>query len=116
MLIESSRVLDFMIPKKQVCSQDGNPVPAMIIYILGSTMSAHHHASKVSTMLHAQWGKVFEESALARFATYVVLYLQPAKSAQPQRPPTEIIASFCLMTGGLIVMLSNKNTVQVLEY
>lgn len=68
-------------------------------------------------MLHAQWGKLFMGFALARVGTYVILFLQPAKSTRPQqRPPTEIIASFCLMTGGMILMLSNKDTVQALNH
>jgi hypothetical protein len=120
MLIESSWVLEVMIATKRFCSEDRsptfNPVPAMIIYILGSTMSAHHQASKVSTMLHAQWGKLFQGFALARVATYVTLYLRPVNTARPQRPPTEVIASFCLMTGGMMLMLSNRDTVQALEY
>jgi hypothetical protein len=121
MLIESPKVLDLMETHTQLDNHDRgwtvmNPVPAIIIYLLGSTMSGHHQASKVSTMLHAQWGRLFMGFALARVATYVIMYLRHAKSTRPQRPPTEIIASFCLITGGLMLMLSNKDTVQALEY
>lgn len=93
-----------------------NPMPALIILLLGLMMGAHHQASMVSTMMHANWGNLFLGFSLSRIATYVVLYLRAPTSYLPQRPPTEIISSFCLMTGGLIFMMSNKDTVEALEY
>jgi hypothetical protein len=93
-----------------------NPVPALIIFLLGLTMGSHHQASMVSTMLHAQWGSLFMGAAIARTATYVLFYLKHSVSYFPQRPPTEIITSFCLVAGGLLLMLSNKDTVGALEH
>jgi len=43
------------------------------------------------------------------------MYLKLPTSYLPQRPPTEIITSFCLMAGGLMLMMSNRDTVKALE-
>lgn len=93
-----------------------NPMPALIILLLGLMLGAHHQASMVSTTMHAQWGNLFMGASIARFATYTVLYLRPPRSYLPQRPPTEIITSFCFVAGGLMFMMSNKDTVAALEY
>jgi hypothetical protein len=81
-------------------------MPALIILLLGMMMGSHHQTSMTSTMVHAQWGNMLVGFALARGMTYVLLFLRPPTSYLPARPPTEIIASFCLMAGGLIFMLS----------
>jgi len=91
------------------------PVPALIIFILGVSMSGHSQTSMVSSMMHAQWGRLFMGFSLARLATYALMYVKPPTSYLPQRPPTEIIASFCLTAGGLVLMMSNKDTVKALE-
>ena len=93
-----------------------NPTPALIISLLGLMMGAHHQASVVSMMLHAQWGNLFIGFSLARIATYALLYVNGPVSYLPQRPPTEIVASFCLIAGGLLLMMSNKDTIEALEY
>lgn len=121
MLIESTTILDLILtttklPRHERISFPMNPTPALIIYLLGSTMSEHNQSSMMSTMLHTQWGKLFMGFSLARIATYAILYLRPPMSYLPQRPPTEIITSFCLMAGGIVLMLSNKDTVKALEY
>lgn len=92
-----------------------NPLPALIIMLLGKMMSSHHQDSMVSTMIHGQWGSMFMGFALARGLTYITLYISPPSSFLPSRPPTEIITSFCLISGGITFMLSNKDTVAVLE-
>jgi hypothetical protein len=92
-----------------------NPLPALIIMLLGKMMSSHHQSSMLSTMIHAQWGSMFMGFALARGLTYITLYISPPTSFLPSRPPTEIITAFCLISGGLTFMLSNKDTVAVLE-
>jgi hypothetical protein len=92
-----------------------NPLPALIIMLLGKMMSSHHQASMLSTMIHSQWGSMFMGFALARGLTYITLYISPPTSFLPSRPPTEIITSFCLIAGGITFMLSNKDTVAVLE-
>ena len=93
-----------------------NPFPALIILLLGLMMSSHHQASMVSTMVHKQWGTLFVGFALARAVTYILTYLSPPTSYLPSRPPSEIITSFCLISGGLIFMASNKDTVAAMEY
>jgi hypothetical protein len=92
-----------------------NPLPALIILLLGKMMSSHHQASMLSTMIHSQWGGMFMGFALARGLTYITLYVSPPTSFFPSRPPTEIVTSFCLIAGGITFVLSNKDTVAVLE-
>ncbi|KAL8757221.1 MAG: hypothetical protein Q9199_002368 [Rusavskia elegans] len=96
-------------------SSSMNPFPALIILLLGLMMSSHHQHSMVSTMVHKQWGMLFVGFALARAVTYILTYLSPPSSYLPSRPPSEIIASFCLISGGLIFIASNKDTVAAME-
>ncbi|KAL4990342.1 hypothetical protein BDW68DRAFT_154554 [Aspergillus falconensis] len=93
-----------------------NPMPALIILLLGMMMGGHHQTSMVSSMVHKSWGNMLIGFALARGVTYVLMYLKPPTSYLPSRPPTEIVASFCLVSGGLIFMLSTRNVVEALEY
>ncbi|KOS39918.1 hypothetical protein ACN38_g9234 [Penicillium nordicum] len=93
-----------------------NPMPALVIMLLGMMMGSHHQDSMTSTMVHKQWGNMLVGFALARGMTYVMLYLKPPTSYLPARPPTEIIAAFCLISGGLIFMLSTRNVIQSMEY
>ncbi|KAL4977457.1 hypothetical protein BDW66DRAFT_132370 [Aspergillus desertorum] len=93
-----------------------NPMPALIILLLGMMMGGHHQTSMVSSMVHKSWGNMLIGFALARGVTYVSMYLKPPTSYLPSRPPTEIVASFCLISGGLIFMLSTRNVVEALEY
>lgn len=83
-----------------------NPMPALVILLLGMMMGSHHQTSMVSTMVHKQWGNLLVGFALARGMTYVLMFLKPPTSYLPARPPTEIVASFCLIAGGMIFMLS----------
>ncbi|KAI9685866.1 MAG: hypothetical protein M1822_004144 [Bathelium mastoideum] len=92
-----------------------NPLPGLIILLLGIMMSSHHQASKVSTMIHSQWGSLFVGFALARAITYIILYVAPPTSYLPSRPPSELVSSFCLISGGILFMASNKDTVAALE-
>ncbi|KAI2483278.1 hypothetical protein Ptr902_05595 [Pyrenophora tritici-repentis] len=92
-----------------------NPLPALIIMLLGKMMSSHHQTSMVSTMIHSQWGSMFMGFALARGVTYITLYISPPTSFLPSRPPTEIVTAFCLIAGGVTFMVSNKDTVAALE-
>ncbi|KAL9031230.1 MAG: hypothetical protein Q9196_000730 [Gyalolechia fulgens] len=92
-----------------------NPIPGLIILLLGLMMSSHHQHSMVSTMVHKQWGYLFVGFALARAVTYMLIYLSPPSSYLPSRPPSEIISSFCLISGGLIFIASNKDTVAAIE-
>ncbi|KAK5173121.1 uncharacterized protein LTR77_003243 [Saxophila tyrrhenica] len=92
-----------------------NPLPALVIMLLGVMMSSHHQESMVSTMMHSQWGTLFVGFALARAATYVLLYLKPPSSHFPARPPSELIAAFCLTAGGLMFMFSARDSVAAIE-
>ena len=92
-----------------------NPMPALVIMILGAMMSGHHQDSMVSTMMHAQWGTLFFAFALSRAATYVILYLKPPTSHYPARPPSELVSAFCLTSGGLMFMMSARDTVSAIE-
>ncbi|CAI7572502.1 unnamed protein product [Penicillium glandicola] len=104
----------WMPPKSQGVSL--NPMPALVIMLLGMMMGSHHQDSMTSTMVHKQWGNMLVGFALARGMTYILLYLKPPTSYLPARPPTEIIAAFCLISGGLIFMLSTRNVIQAMEF
>ncbi|KAF7876645.1 hypothetical protein EAF04_001730 [Stromatinia cepivora] len=132
MLIESNKIRNFLNTAVQQSSYSMssyhpeaqepksyrfsmNPIPALVVMLLGMMMSSHHQHSMVSTMIHKQWGTLLVGAAFARAATYVVFYLAPPTSILPGRPPTEIITAFCLMAGGLIFMASSKDTVKAIE-
>lgn len=83
-----------------------NPMPGLVILLLGIMMSSHHQHSAISTMVHAQWGSLLVGFSLARAVTYIILYIVPPASIFPARPPSELITSFCLISGGLIFMAS----------
>ena len=93
-----------------------NPIPGLIIMLLGLMMSSHDQSSMVSTMIHRQWGTLFVGFALARAITYMLIYLSPPASYLPSRPPSELISAFCLISGGIIFVASNKDTVAAMEY
>ncbi|KAI9752694.1 MAG: hypothetical protein M4579_005532 [Chaenotheca gracillima] len=92
-----------------------NPLPGLVILLLGLMMSSHHQDSMVSSMVHKQWGTLLVGFSFARAATYILLYISPPSSLLPSRPPSEMIAAFCLISGGLMFMASNRNTVQAME-
>ena len=81
-----------------------NPVPSIVTLLLGLIMSGHHQGSMTSTIVHKQWGSLLVAASLARAATYVVFFLSPPTSFLPSRPPSELVTSFCLISGGLIFM------------
>lgn len=92
-----------------------NPIPALIILLLGIMMSSHHQDSMVSTTIHKQWGSLFVGFALARALTYLMVWLSPPTSVYASRPPTELLAAFSLISGGLIFMGSTKDIVRCVE-
>lgn len=83
-----------------------NPVPALVILLLGIMMSSHQQSTMISSMVHKQWGNLLTAAAFARGFTYILLYLKPPRSILPSRPPTELLASFGLSSGGIIFMAS----------
>ncbi|KAI9717232.1 MAG: hypothetical protein M1828_007253 [Chrysothrix sp. TS-e1954] len=92
-----------------------NPIPALIIMLLGILMSSHAQNSMVSSAIHKQWGTLFSCFALARGVTYITMWIKPPQTYLPSRPPSELVAAFCLVSGGLIFMASNTDTVHSLE-
>jgi hypothetical protein len=88
-----------------------NPIPALVILLLGIMMSSHTQQSMVSSMIHKQWGSMLSGASFARAATYVLMYLRPPRSIYPSRPPTELLTSFGLISGGITFMASSGDTV-----
>ncbi|KAK7428871.1 hypothetical protein QQZ08_004641 [Neonectria magnoliae] len=86
-----------------------NPLPALVIFLTGTSMASHHQASMVSTMVHKQWGNLLGAASVARLLTYVIMYLKPPTSTSPSRPPTELLMSFCLISGGILFMASVRS-------
>lgn len=83
-----------------------NPIPALVILLLGIMMSSHQQSTMISSMVHKQWGNLLTAASFARALTYVIMYLKPPTSVLPSRPPTELLTSFGLITGGIIFMAS----------
>ncbi|KAE8418085.1 hypothetical protein BDV36DRAFT_308891 [Aspergillus pseudocaelatus] len=132
MLFESPRIRDALnntVLRPPTCECDDenwqppksqsvplNPMPALIILLLGLMMGSHHQDSMTSTMVHKQWGNMLVGFAIARGMTYILLFLRPPTSYLPGRPPTEIVTGFCLMSGGLIFMLSARQVIEAMEF
>lgn len=57
-------------------------------------------------MVHKQFGNLLTGASLARALTYVMMYLKPPRSVLPSRPPTELLTSFGLIAGGIMLMAS----------
>lgn len=89
-----------------------NPIPALVILLLGIMMSSHTQSTNTSSLVHKQWGNLLLGASFARGLTYVLMFLKPPKSVLPSRPPTELLASFGLISGGIIFMASAGDTVQ----
>lgn len=83
-----------------------NPIPALVICLLGIMMGSHHQTSLTSTVVHKQWGNLLLAASFARCLTYILMYIQPPWSVLPSRPPTELLASFGLIAGGIVFMAS----------
>ncbi|KAH8887067.1 hypothetical protein GQ53DRAFT_657150 [Thozetella sp. PMI_491] len=134
MLIESTRVRDLlnmtvsdaahMYPEHEYPDEEReqlrhpeayrfsmNPIPALVILLLGIMMSSHTQSDMTSSMVHKQWGNLLTGASFARGLTYVLIYLKPPKSIFPSRPPTELLTSFGLISGGIIFMISSGDTV-----
>ncbi|KAG8666939.1 hypothetical protein FPOAC1_011761 [Fusarium poae] len=88
-----------------------NPIPALVIMLLGLMMSSHTQHTMMSSMVHRQWGNLLLGASLARGLTYFLMFLKPPKSILPSRPPTELLAAFGLISGGVIFMASSTDTI-----
>jgi hypothetical protein len=80
-----------------------NVVPALTILLLGLIMGAHAQHSALASTMHTFWGALFAFGALCRIGTYFLHYLNPPVSYFPSRPPTELLAGFALVAGGLLL-------------
>ena len=89
-----------------------NPIPALVILLLGIMMSSHTQHNMISGMVHKQWGNMLTAASFARALTYVMVFLKPPQSIYPSRPPTELLASFGLIAGGILFMASSSDTVE----
>jgi hypothetical protein len=92
-----------------------NPIPALTILLLGLIMSAHTQHSVLAATIHTYWGSLFAFAAAGRIGTYVLHYLHPPTSYLPSRPPTELLAGFCLIAGGFLFMISPRDITDVIE-
>jgi len=92
-----------------------NPIPALIVLLLGMMMSSHHQETMFATMIHKQWGNLLVGAAFSRAATHIIFYLAPPTSILPGRPPSELITAFCLMAGGAVFMASARDCTMSME-
>ena len=125
LLVESSRIRNLLnrnIPHATPSHSPSppspsrtNPLPALVILLLGILMSSHHQASALSTSIHAQWGTLLAFFGLLRILTYIVIYNFPPTSTYPSRPPTELLTSFCLIVGGIVFCASTEDVVAWME-
>ncbi|KAG5365581.1 putative membrane protein [Yarrowia sp. C11] len=128
-LLESALVRKLLSSKTYPMSF--NPFPALTIFWTGILMSQHAQALPLSTAIHTQWGYLLAIGAVFRGLTYMqyfVVYSQALARLDggaemnveqltlPSRPFTEIVASFCLISGGLVFMQSNRETVEAFVY
>ena len=112
--VRPSEALELREPPK-LYTTSLNPMPAFVIILLGVMMSSHHQDSMVSTNVHAQWGTLLTGFGIARICTYILMFISPPKSVYPTRPPTELVASFCLISGGIIFCASARDIVHYME-
>lgn len=93
-----------------------NPFPAFTIFWTGILMSQHAQASETSTTIHVQWGSLLSYGSFFRLFTFLILYFSNDVTTKPFQPITELVASFCLLAGGLIFMESTDQVVEGFEY
>ena len=113
LLIESRRIRGLLHPTHEAGGMSFNPTPALVVFLLGILMSQHHQASHLSTVIHTQWGLLLVGAAVFRVLTYMLFYPRHPRGAP--RPPTELVVAFGMIAGGLVFMMSNKDTVAYLE-
>ncbi|PFH55152.1 hypothetical protein XA68_10585 [Ophiocordyceps unilateralis] len=93
-----------------------NPIPALVILLLGIIMSSHQQSTGMSMDIHRQWGFLLSGASITRCLTYILVFLRPPRSTLPSRPPTELLTSFALIAGGIIFMASSSDTIKGMMY
>ncbi|TID16291.1 hypothetical protein CANINC_004193 [Pichia inconspicua] len=93
-----------------------NPFPIFTIFWTGLLMSKHAQASQLSTEIHVQWGSLLTYGTFFRLLTFILMSYPPFRSNKPTKPLTELITSFCLLSGGLIFMESTDQVIEALAY
>lgn len=88
-----------------------NPFPALVIFFTGHSMASHHQLYQFQIDVHSLWGHFLMTFAFFRVLTYTFLYSRPPTTIEPSRPPTEALASFCLVAAGIVFILSTEEIV-----
>lgn len=83
-----------------------NPLPPLMIFVLGMILAGHHQESMEATMMHKWVGNFLGTAAAARSVTYFLVFISPPTSIAPTRLPSEIVTGFCLSAGGIMLMAS----------
>jgi hypothetical protein len=104
-------VADPMVEYKIAYDFSSNPVPGIVLMITGLMMSRHEENDAAGAAMHTYWGLLFVGFALARAVTYITIFLKPPSSHFPSRPPSELVAAYCLSFGGLLLMASTSDVV-----
>ncbi|CUA73812.1 putative membrane protein C3B8,06 [Schizosaccharomyces pombe 972h-] [Rhizoctonia solani] len=107
-IIGNPRARNHPITEPPSYSGSFNPFPAIVIGVTGAAMSAHHQNYVFQVKIHELWGNLLVGFAVMRCFTYFFVWLRPARSILPSRPPTEAIASFFLAAGGLAFISSSE--------
>lgn len=107
----SNKSLDLVTP-----GFSPNPFPIFTIFWTGLLMSKHSQASSLSTEIHVQWGSLLTYGTFFRLLTFLLMSYPPFQSNLPTKPLTELITSFCLLSGGLIFMESTDQVIEALAY
>ncbi|CUM67535.1 uncharacterized protein PRCAT00005235001 [Priceomyces carsonii] len=94
-----------------------NPFPILTIFWTGYLMSKHAQELMLSTEIHNLWGMLFMFGCAFRLVTYLLVIISPVRNSmiQPGKPITELLVSFSLLCGGLILMESSDPVIQTLE-
>ncbi|KAG8699325.1 hypothetical protein FRC08_005371 [Ceratobasidium sp. 394] len=107
-LVSNPRARGQLVAEPPSYAGSFNPFPALVIGITGAAMSAHHQNYVFQVQVHALWGNLLTAFAVIRCLTYFFVWLRPARSIMPSRPPTEAIAGFFLSAGGLAFISSSE--------
>ncbi|RGB27153.1 hypothetical protein C1646_769504 [Rhizophagus diaphanus] len=118
-----------------------NPIPSIIFIITAISISSHHQRTEFSLIIHRQFGGFLLLAGITRLFTIIILYFtnimnynnnnnnniiiinynnnfnsrSSTKSLTTIHPPTELISSFCFVSSGITLMLSNKSLTSLFD-